>query len=236
MYIKNTITGFRWPSAWVMTNHLVTGPIPRAFMGNLIKIIAGVNLYRKEVLKTIILITSIIFIIYIICGIAIKKKLLLLCIYAVFAVSTYAKYYLHESGYFEQYGHLLAILLLEITLRKNAKISLILSSIFAFISDLISETNLFLVIPLLFMIPAVKIFKENKNVVKRFIILILLFIPTVVYSIIASYIPPTMEVVIDLYNEGQKYVNFEVREDVYKYIYEVRSPAETWGELCMKFH
>jgi len=233
LYIVSLIRGFRWPSSWVMTNHLITGFIPRALAGNIIKLFLGINLYKKQVLYTIILITSCIFIIYIIFNIiklvCKKKNLLCLFIFFVFAISPYAKYFLHESGYFEQYGYILGIILIEIALKKNSKITSILAIIFAAISVGISETNLFLVVPFLFVISIIKILKEDTNAIKKSVLLIIGFIPIIIYSLLAFQIlQPSKENIVSLYEEGQKYVNFDVREDTYYYAYGDRTNQQEW--------
>lgn len=234
LYIKFSIIGFRWPSSWVMTNHLITGMIPRAFVGNIISLFLGVRLYKKTTLYTIILSISLIFIIYIIYNIVKlglkNKSLLCLGILFVFVTSPYSKYFLHEAGYFEQYGYIFGIILIEVALRKGTKLTLVMSFIFSLISVLICETNLFLVIPFLYSISIIKIFEEKINIKKRVLIFSICFLPIVLYSLLSFHIlQPTSNYMNNLYKNNQKYVDFDVRKDVYYYAWADRSNKQIWG-------
>lgn len=236
LYISYSMMGFRWASTYVRTNHIITwkyGFIPRTFINEIAYFFLRDKLYSQVVLNLLILGVAAIFIVYIVASVietvAVKKNVLCLLVFLMFSFSPYAKYYLHEAGYYEQYGYLLGIVLIEISRRKNWKITSVFSCLFAVISVLTSETNLFLIIPLLFIIAFLEIINENENVIKRGAMLFLGFLPSVIYSLLAFLIRVPKERMEQMYRWNLLQADFPLREDVYEYFWNDRSNADTWG-------
>ena len=155
--------GFRWPGIYVMTNHLITsrdGFVPRTLVSTILELIVGDRIYKYQFWYFWILFISFLFIFYIITvtvrEVIWKENILFLLIIASYVISPYPKYYIHEAGYFEQYGYLLLALLIEISLRGSIKKTCVSASVFSFIAVLVSETNLFLILPCLFTIGFLK--------------------------------------------------------------------------------
>ena len=193
LYAWNSMVGFRWPSIYVMTNHIVTckfGFVPRTIVGTLLYQLIGTNLYQKEFLTVFILAIAAVFLAYIVYLIirlvAIEKNFIALFLFLLYVLSPYTKYYLHEAGYYEQYGYILGIILIAIALHANWKVTAIWSAILSMIAVLISETNLFLIIPFMFTIPFLKIVEEKTHCVRRVIALGCMYIPIVFYSLLIS--------------------------------------------------
>lgn len=238
LYAWNSMVGFRWPSVYVMTNHIITskfGFVPRTVIGSLLEKIIGKNLYNKYFLWTFILVIAAIFcgyIIYLVIKlVAIEKNPLALILFLIFALSPYTKYYLHEAGYYEQYGYILGIILIEVGKKRTWRVTAPLSAAFAMVAALISETNLFLIIPFMFTIPFLQIVEEREHWIRRTFGLGLMYIPSVFYSLLISlYLVPEWVMYKNI-AEHEAYANFTPREDVYWYFVFDRSNEDLWGRM-----
>lgn len=238
LYAWNSMVGFRWPSIYVMTNHIITskfGFVPRTVVGSILEKIIGTTLYNKYFLWTFILAVAAIFVIYITYStiklVAIEKNPLALVLLLIFALSPYTKYFLHEAGYYEQYGYILGILLIEIAKKRTWRLTAPLSAVFAMISALISETNLFLIIPFMFTIPFLQIVEEKEHWFRRTFGLGIMYIPSVFYSLLISlYLVPEWIIYKNI-AEHTAYANFTPREDVYWYFVFDRSNEDLWGRM-----
>jgi hypothetical protein len=236
LYAWNSMVGFRWPSLYVMTNHIITskfGFVPRTLIGTVLERIIGTTLYNKYFLWAFILAVAAGFVLYVICMIvklvAIEQNPLALILFLIFVLSPYTKYYLHEAGYYEQYGYILGILLIEVGKKRTWRVTAPLSAFLALIAALISETNLFLIIPFMFTIPFLQIVEEKEHWFRRTIGLGLMYIPSVFYSLLISlYLVPEWIMYKNI-AEHDLYANFTPREDVYWYFVFDRSNEELWG-------
>ncbi len=83
VYIWHSMMGFRWPSLYVMSNHIVTskfGFIPRTFVSSIAEIFVGEYIYKRKFLYILILTVCFVFILYILYNIvvevAVKEKTL----------------------------------------------------------------------------------------------------------------------------------------------------------------
>lgn len=161
--------------------------------------------------------------------VAIKRNVLCVVVFFVFSISPYAKYYLHEAGYYEQYSYILGIVLLEVARKKKWYITFACAVVFSFLSVLFSETNLFLIIPFLFSIAFLEIVEAKQKAVKRTILLLAGFIPAIVYSMMAFFIKVPRERMEKIEEWNRQCVNFPLRNDVYQYFWDDRSNAELWG-------
>lgn len=236
LYAAYSMMGFRWASTYIRTSHIITwkyGFIPRTLVNNIAYLILGSGLYRQSVLNVLILGTSAVFLLYIVLSVietvAVKKSFLCMAVFLVFACSPYAKYYLHEAGYYEQYGYILGIILLEIARRKDWKVTGGCAAVFAGIAVLISETNLFLIIPFLFTIAFLKILDEKELFVKSVFLLFLGFVPSVVYSVLVFLIGVPKERMDKIEAWNIQCADFPLRSDVYEYFWNDRSNADSWG-------
>ena len=236
LYLVFSMMGFRWASTYVRTNHVITwkyGYIPRTFANQIASFFLGDRLYNQAFLNIWILGISGLFLLYIIFSVvetvAIKHNVLCTVVFFAFSISPYAKYYLHEAGYYEQYGYLLGIVLLEVARKKKWNITFACAVVFAFLSVLFSETNLFLVIPFLFSIVFLEIVAAKQNTVKRTILLVTGFVPAIVYSLMAFFIKVPKERMEKIAEWNRQCVDFPLRNDVYQYFWDDRSNAELWG-------
>lgn len=236
IYIWHSMMGFRWPSLYVMANHIVTskyGFMPRTFINNIVKFFFGGGyLYKRKFLYVLILTVAFLFLLYVIYSIfkqvAVRKNALYFFVFLTFVISPYAKYYLHEAGYFEQYGYLLGILLIGLVCKKSWKAICLLSGVFAFISVLISETNLFLIVPFMFSIALLEIIGQGENLFQRFLGLFIGYIPTVGYSLAANVIRVPKEIADKIQAHDTELADFYVL-DIYKYFWNDRSNQDIWG-------
>lgn len=195
LYLVFSMMGFRWASTYVRTNHVITwkyGYIPRTFANQIASFFLGDKLYSQAFLNLWILGIAGLFLLYIVFSVietvAIKRNVLCVVVFFVFSISPYAKYYLHEAGYYEQYSYILGIVLLEVARKKKWYITFACAVVFSFLSVLFSETNLFLIIPFLFSIAFLEIVEAKQKAVKRTILLLAGFIPAIVYSMMAFFI------------------------------------------------
>lgn len=167
--IWNFLYGFRWPSAYVLTNSVFTydfGYIPRSLVASVLKLIVGDRIYSFKFLY--ILIVGVGLIITFIFGylsyyFTIKTKNIIgSALILWYSLSIYSAYLAHEMGYFEQYGY---ILILGMILVSSKDVNWMkfcgLCAALMFISLLISETNAFLVCPVFIAMSFIKIIEEH---------------------------------------------------------------------------
>jgi hypothetical protein len=161
----------------------------------------------------------------------------------IFALSPFAKYYLHEMGYYEQYGYVLAILLCVFWKKINIYI---VPAICSFLSLLISESNVFLVVPIIFAFSFFTIINESsrlKEMGKKILILLGTYIPHIVYCLVIWFvkIPEDLMLKIQEYDRNKvnntfRYANFVFREDVHLYMSGDRSNADVWERTLRPIH
>ncbi len=237
LYIWYSMMGFRWPSLYVMSNHIVTskfGFMPRTLISSIVEIFCADYLYKRKFLYILILSVSFVFILYILCNmvtqVAIKQSMLYFFVFLSFVLSPYAKYYIHEAGYFEQYGYLLGIILLTIVKKKGRKTICWLSAVFSFISVMISETNLFLIVPFMFSIALLEILGEDygRHIFQKFTGLFAMYIPTVAYSLLVYKIKVPKRLVEQIQEYDLSRADFYI-SDIYKYFWNDRSNKDIWG-------
>ena len=236
LYIFKSMMGFRWPGIYVMTNHLITsrdGFVPRTLVSTILELIVGDRIYKYQFWYFWILFISFLFIFYIITvtvrEVIWKENILFLLIIASYVISPYPKYYIHEAGYFEQYGYLLLALLIEISLRGSIKKTCVSASVFSFIAVLVSETNLFLIVPCLFTIGFLDILELEKVKINRIAGYAAAFIPSLIYSLLSFCIrvpKQKMDLISEICNQK---ANFPLRQDVFTYFWDDRSNADSWG-------
>lgn len=236
IYLWNSMVGFRWPSLFVMTNHVVNckfGFVPRTLIGTICIALFGELAYKKIFLYVLILGVAALFICFIsylvIRLIAVEHNIFAVFFFFIYAIGPYTKYYIHEAGYFEQYGFLLGMLLLWIAKKKKWLLTAIAAAVFALISVLISETNLFLIIPFMFSIPLLMIVEERTHWFRRTFALGMMFVPSVIYSLgISLYLVPENQM-YQIINDNRRFADFPLREDVYWYFVFDRSSEDVWG-------
>ncbi len=247
-FAKNLMSGFRWPSDYVLTNHVITyvyGFVPRSLIGGICGWIFGNEWYSWKTISAVIMITGIIPIAYfmeqiITCGVKFRETPLF-CVLCMFAVSPFSRYYLHEMGYYEQYGYVLVIFLIIIMSRKKGFFySYILPALLSFIIILISESNIFLVVPIIVAFSFIKILDDSKElsanrIIKKIAILFGLYIPHVIYCIVIWFLKVPADLIKKLQDHDREMVNsfdsynFCFREDVHWYMSGDRSNADWWG-------
>lgn len=238
VYLFRSMMGFRWPGIYVMTCHLVTskyGFVPRTFISNILGAVVKDTIYNYQFLYVWILLIAFIFVVYIVGTavrkIAVEQNLLFLFVILSFVISPHVKFFLHETGYFEQYGFLLAILLIGMTRERNVNRTCILSAMFSLVAVLISETNLFLIVPSLFMIAFLEISESNMLNFKRIIYFFSMFLPMVIYGIFTFFVKIPKERMNLLEKECVEKANFSLRGDVFAFFWNGRSNPERWPRM-----
>ena len=239
------MSGFRWPSDYILTNHVISyrqGFLPRSLVGAIGYAIFGVKWYSWKYMSVVIMLTGLIFVLWI-CALLLKSGYdfnnpALFVIIAAFAISPYAKYYLHEMGYYEQYGYVLLILLVYACKKDSTWRTYILPAIVGFIALLISESNMFLIVPVTFAFSFITIMnsKKGKDIIKSTLYLFLTYIPHIIYSILIFEVKVPLEKIIAIQsydramvNASSLHFNFNFREDVHLYMSGDRSNADSWG-------
>ena len=164
----NFLYGFRWPSAYVLSNSVFTydnGFIPRSLIASSLKVFFGNRIYDMKFLYIVIVGTGLLilfFYCYLSYFFAIKTHNIVGSVIILwYSLSIYSAYIAHEMGYFEQYGYLFicGIILLCSALKSDIKFSIV-CAVLMFLSLLISETNAFLVCPVLLSMSFLKSFEE----------------------------------------------------------------------------
>lgn len=243
--------GFRWPSDYVLTNHVITyvyGFIPRAFIGSIGHLILGDNWYIWKYPSLVILGVSFIFILWVTFVIIQSgynfSNVPLFVVCFLFALSPYCQYYFDDAGYYEQYGYALLVIILLFFLKERTVDVYVIPCAVGFISLLISETNAFLILPVTFMLTALSIINDQKGLtisdsLRRFGILASTYIPHVIYIITVWLYKVPKDLALKLQDHDRYMVehvrgnipNFSFREDVHKFYYSDRSNQDVWPRM-----
>ena len=243
--------GFRWPSDYVLTNHVITyvyGFFPRAIVGEIGHLIFGDKWYIWKYPSVVILGISFIFVLWIMYEIIRSgydfKNVPLYVICFVFALSPYCKYYLHEAGYYEQYGYALLVIILLFFMKDRIADVYVAPCIAGFIALLVSESNAFLILPITFVLSALSIINDRtdlsaKDIIKRMGILAATYIPHIIYIIVVWFHKMPKELVLKLQDHDRYMVehvregipNFSFREDVHPFYYGDRSNQDVWPRM-----
>lgn len=246
-------SGFKWPSDYILTTTAISyrqGFLPRSLIGAIGYAIFGSNWYSWKYMTPVIIVVSAIFLCWMI-YLIIKSGFnfrdpVLFGIVSIFVTSPFARYYIYEMGYYEQYGYLLVMLVLYLNRVKNVWCRYVMPAVAAFIAVLISESNLFLIIPILCAFSIMTITNEEtevKVIHKKTLIILATYIPTVAYSLIvwAVKVPKERMLAIQEYDRnmienGFSYFNFNFRNDVHMYFCDDRSNADIWGRSLHPIH
>lgn len=201
LIFRSFVIGFRLPSEYVMAQNMFTykyGFIPRGLIGSIIYVFGESHLYSYTFQYILIISVCIIFYIWMLWNIyqfiqesGINKYIGLLVI-AGFVSSPCGIYYSFESGYYEQFGILLVIGYIEyMVYRQKKKLAdnkyIFISAIFMMISLLISETNAFLVCPLIIFITLVQVIQDGCNL-KNLGLFFITYLPGAIYCMIVNFI------------------------------------------------
>lgn len=242
-FLWRIMQGFRWPSDYVLTNHVISykfGWVPRSFVGAIGSKIFGFHWYSWKCMSTVILGTSFVVVSFIVINIIKYNKasnFLGVVLLLAFSYSPHASYFIHENGYYEQYGYVLLIFFICIVSKIELRLLILMASAMSFLAIYISETNMFLIAPIFFVSSFIMICNDDKgedkilNIVK----LIFLFIPHIFYCIFVWVIKAPVEQINKLQEHDFEmvnqftYSNFSFRWDVHQYMCGDRSNAESWG-------
>ncbi len=235
----NFLFGFRWPSAWVLTSNVFTydsGFMPRAFVASVLKLFVGNHIYSLKFLYILIIGTNMLifaFLIYMSYYYNIKTRNIIGGIIILwYSLSIYSAYLSYEAGYFEQYGYVLLFLLLLLPIKiKNPMAFSIICTVTNFIILLISETNAFLVCPILFFASLLRLYNDDKKglnlgFLKKLVILILMNIPCLIYCFhVGSTLIPE-STILNQINMIRSHANyFERLDEIGGYFYKGRIPG-----------
>lgn len=189
--------GFRWPSEYAQTQNLFTyedGFLPRGFIGSLLKSVVFDLMYNKTFLSVfivsigLVILSSLIYFTY---YFSVKTHNLIGgAVMLWFSLSIYDAFLAHGMGYLEQYGFVLAgIVILLFDKIRSDRSFIVFVTMFIWIALLTSETNAFLICPLLVSICLLRILLYPRNehrTFKNIMLLLLLNIPSVLYCFIAG--------------------------------------------------
>lgn len=156
LFFQHLMQGFRWPSDCVLTCHLIScrfGWLPRSLVGTVGTALFGGNWYQRNTMDIVIIGTAFVFILWFIyecVNYARNKCFVGMILFFIFSFSPYASYYLHEMGYFEQYGYAVCVVLMLFVFPKfPARKNWIICSAAGFVLLFVTESNMFLVVPIL---------------------------------------------------------------------------------------
>lgn len=209
LIFRSFVIGFRLPSEYVMAQNMFTykyGFIPRGLIGTIICAFGESHLYSYTFQYVLIISVCIIFYIWLFWNVyqfvqedGINEFIGLLVIVG-FVCSPCGVYYSFESGYYEQFGFLLVIGYIEyMVYRQKKKLAdnkyIFISAILMMISLLISETNAFLVCPLIVFITLVQIIQDGYNL-KNLGLFIITYLPGAIYCIIVNFVRVPEEKVV----------------------------------------
>ncbi len=247
--LHSYMEGFRWPSDYVMTNHVISyrqGFLPRSLIGGIGYVLFRDKWYSWKVLMPVIMFVSLLFCLWTIYLLVHSgygfRQIYLFAITAAFAISPFAKYFLHLMGYYEMYGYVIVIGLIAVCKEYSVFKTYVLPGICSFIILLISESNIFLVVPVVFAISFLTLLDETdlKKTAKRLLVLFCSYVPHLIYCIIiwVYKVPEVKILLIQDYDRKMvtdyfPYQNFIFREDVHLYMSGDRSNSEIWK---MTFH
>lgn len=195
LLLFDVYSGFRWPGTWAMTSHVMNykfGFMPRSLVGTAGHLVFGDYWYTSSLLLfSAMLFISVLLIgyfFYLIYRLILKEEKWLAGLVLFFmAFAGYPAFLMHESGYFEQYGYVFCLILTELALKKGYYVTLAASAVFAFLSVVISETNAFMVCPVLGMIVLAKYLEEEPGIqIKKLSVTAAAYIPALIYSYIAG--------------------------------------------------
>lgn len=224
--------GFRWPSEYAQTQTVFTyedGFLPRAFVGSILNAAVSDLMYNKVFLTLFILSIGLVLLFLLINStyyFSVKTHNLIGCAVMLwFSLSIYDAFLAHEMGYFEQYGYVLVFVLLLLfdKIRSDA-VFIVCATASIWVSLLISETNAFLICPLLVSICLFRIVlhpKKEHQTIKNVALLLLLNIPSLIYCYIAGTFNASDEQVLNqIVRIKSSTINFQGVEGVGGYFHE----------------
>ncbi|MBO5551996.1 MAG: hypothetical protein J5966_08555 [Lachnospiraceae bacterium] len=240
-------SGFRWPSNYILTNHVITyiyGFIPRGLVGEIGSLIFGYKWYSWKYMSAVIMAVGAVFVIWMIYELVYNgynfRNPVMVTLIMLFALSPYARYYLHEMGYFEQYGYAMLSVAAVFFLKKRRLDVYVIPCIIGFISLLVSESNAFLILPITFMLTLLSIINDSdsesvKDYIRPCAILVCSYIPHIIYTVVVWFIKVPNDLVIKLQDHDRDMVyygfggyNFVFREDVHPFLSGDRSNQSIW--------
>lgn len=247
--VWNFLFGFRWPSAYVLSNNVFTyeyGFMPRALIASILKVLFGNHIYSFKLLYILITGTSILillFFMYMSYYFCFKDRKLVGSVMVLwYSLSIYSAYLSHEAGYFEQYAYLLLCMLImgSSMIKSPFGFSGICAAI-GFICLLISETNAFLILPTLFMMCVIRFLKRSaeeehpinrKCLCKDLIFLSLINLPSLVYcAVIGKTLVPESRVLKQLELIRSHSSRFERLDEIGGYFYSGSRMPESYTQI-----
>ena len=245
--LKGFACGYRWPSNYILTNHVITyiyGFIPRGLVGAIGNLIFGYKWYSWKYMSAVIMAVGLFFVAWMVYELIRNgydfRNPVMVTLIMLFALSPYAKYYLHEMGYFEQYGYAMIAVMMMFFLKGRKLDVYVIPCVIGFISLLVSESNAFLILPVTFIFTLLSIINDNtfktvKEYVKPAAVLVFSYIPHIIYTIVVWVIKVPDDLVIKLQDHDRDMVyfgfggyNFVFREDVHPFLSGDRSNQSIW--------
>ncbi len=254
--LQSYLCGFRWPSDWVLTNHAISykfGYVPRGLVGEVGWLIFRDNWYSWKYMSVVIMTVSAVFMVWTIFIIFRSEysysNAVLMVLMAAFAISPAARYYLHEMGYYEQYGYLLIIVVFFICKKYGKWSTYLLPAIMGLLAIFISESNAFLVVPVIFAYSFITIADmdfDKKNKIRCCFILFATYIPHLIYCLFVWLYRVPEQTVLCLQEHDRmsvnslfEYPNFNFREDAHLFLSAGRSKqvnGEMWQIRPHRMH
>lgn len=209
----NFIYGFRWPSEYVCSQNIFTyryGFLPRALIGTVMQFIFGQNMYSYKANYLIAIGTGLLLLGWFIwktsSSILKHQNLVVGALLFWYSLSIFSAYSSHEMGYYEQYGYILIILYIELLCNFKKKYFLFLGPILSVIAVLISETNLFVISPVLFFINLMETLEESEHLLKKNVIKnIIYYVPSGILGLICNKYQTSSYIIAKLLSDLRKY-------------------------------
>lgn len=242
LIFSSIVSGFRIPGRYVLSQYMLTyqfGFIPRGLIGSVMRLLCGDAFFTYLPHVILALGTTLLFFLWLLytgyracLG---KDTFLIAVLIGWFTVCCYGAYYTFESGYYEQFGYVFVILLIEQIARKKdgSQRYIVWSAVYMALSCLISETNAFLVCPLLVFITFLQIWKEHgqdwKRCVRVLVKACLMYLPSGVFCVIVNFyrVPEeTVQKLIEVVRE--RTTLFPYLEALGGVMYGPRTPVVDW--------
>lgn len=208
----NFIYGFRWPSEYVCSQNTFTyryGFLPRAFVGTIMQLIFGENMYSYKANYLIAIGTGLLLLFWLIWRAYFSgckdRNIGVVILIFWYSMSIYSAYSAHEMGYFEQYGYILIIIYIELLRRCTMKQIWILGAILSFLAVLISETNLFVISPVFFFIGLTFSAEHNDISIKNILKHIVWYIPSGILGLLCNKFQASSLTIATLLSDLHKY-------------------------------
>lgn len=220
--ILHFLYGFRWPSEYVQSCTVFNygdGFLIRGFIGSCLRVLFRDLVYDKLFLSLFILVVGLLVLalfIFVTYYFTVRKHDLLGSVLMLwYALSIYSAYLAHEMGYFEQYGYVVIFaVILFLSEIKNRKALMLITAVLMFILLLVSETNAFLIWPVLLSVCLIRVitdaWAERHSPKREILFLFFVNIPNAAYCVLTKFFGASEEQIAAQIEKAQEHCDLFV--------------------------